>query len=117
MSEGFVADCLFCRIVVGEIPAAVVRQTDSTVAFRDIEPQAPTHVLVIPKAHHADIGALTAADPVLAATLMADATEVAGELGLSDYRLVLNTGASAGQSVFHVHAHVLGGRPMAWPPG
>lgn len=117
MADAFVADCLFCLIVAGEIPADIVRQTESTIAFRDIEPQAPTHVLVIPKAHYADIGALTDTDPGMAATLMADVAQVAREVALSDYRLVLNTGASAGQSVFHVHAHVLGGRPMTWPPG
>jgi len=110
-------DCLFCRIVAGEIPATIVRETEQTLAFRDIEPQAPVHVLVIPRAHHPDIGALAAADPELAADLATAATEVAAAEGLADYRIVFNTGASAGQSVFHVHAHVLGGRPLSWPPG
>lgn len=117
MTEQIASDCLFCRIVAGEIPADLVRQTDEVVAFRDIDPQAPTHVLVIPKAHHADIGSLTAVDPGLAGTLMREAALTAADLGLEAYRLVLNTGASAGQSVFHVHAHVLGGRAMLWPPG
>lgn len=110
-------DCLFCRIVAGEIPATIVRETEQTLAFRDIEPQAPVHMLVIPLAHHADIGQLVAADAELAADLATAATEVAAAEGLTDYRIVFNTGASAGQSVFHVHAHVLGGRPLSWPPG
>jgi histidine triad (HIT) family protein len=112
------SDCLFCRIVAGEIPATVVHETDEVLAFRDIAPQAPTHVVVIPKAHHADAAALTAADPGLAGRLLAAGAEVAAAEGLADgYRLVLNTGADGGQTVFHVHLHVLGGRAMAWPPG
>ena len=103
-------DCLFCRLVRGEIPATIVRETDDTVAFRDIAPKAPTHVLVVPKAHHADIGSLVAADAALAARLVAEAAEVADAEGVGDaWRLVFNTGAAAGQTVFHVHAHVLGG--------
>jgi len=103
-------DCLFCRIVAGEIPATVVRETESTVAFRDIAPKAPVHVLVVPRAHHADVAALVAADPALTATLAADAAEVARQEGIGDgWRLVFNTGAPVGQTVFHVHAHVLGG--------
>jgi histidine triad (HIT) family protein len=103
-------DCLFCRIVAGEIPATVVRETADTVAFRDIAPKAPTHVLVVTRAHHADVAALVAADPALAATLVAEAAEVARQEGIEDgWRLVFNTGAPAGQTVFHVHAHVLGG--------
>lgn len=117
------APCLFCQIVAGEIPADVVRETDQTIAFRDIAPQAPHHVLVIPRQHHQDIAALSSADPALAGVLLADAAAVAAELDQStgsaapEFRLVLNTGASAGQSVFHVHAHVLAGRPFNWPPG
>jgi histidine triad (HIT) family protein len=111
------SDCLFCRIVAGEIPADVVSQREQSLAIKDLEPQAPTHVLVITKAHHSDLGALAAADPALAGALTQHATEVAGELGLDDYRVVFNTGALAGQSVFHVHGHVLGGRAMRWPPG
>lgn len=103
-------DCLFCRLVAGEIPADVVRETDETIAFHDIAPKAPTHVLVIPKAHHPDIGALVDADPALAQRLVAEAAEVADAAGLGDaWRLVFNTGAAVGQTVFHVHAHVLGG--------
>lgn len=111
------SDCLFCRIIAGEIPADVVLRTDDFVAFRDISPQAPVHVLVIPVAHHANAGDLAVADPALAGRLLAAAREVAVSEGLSDYRLVFNTGAEAGQSVFHVHAHVLGGRSLTWPPG
>jgi histidine triad (HIT) family protein len=110
-------DCLFCRIVAGEIPADIVRATEDTVAFNDIAPQAPRHVLVIPRAHHRDIAALATTDSTLAGRLMADAAAVADELGLEEFRLVLNTGATAGQSVFHVHAHVMAGRPFGWPPG
>lgn len=112
------SDCLFCRIVDGEIPATVVHETDHVLAFRDIAPQAPTHVVVIPKAHHADIAALAAADPGLTAEVMAAAAEVARTEGLDQgFRVVLNTGADGGQTVFHVHAHVLGGRGLGWPPG
>lgn len=111
-------DCLFCRIVAGQIPATIVAATDDTIAFRDINPAAPVHVLVIPRAHHNDIAALAAADPGLAGRLAADAAAVAQIEGIGGaFRLVFNTGAGAGQSVFHVHGHVLGGRPMAWPPG
>ena len=103
-------DCMFCRLVAGELPATIVRETDVTLAFRDIAPKAPTHVLVVPKAHHPDIGALAAADPALAGRLVADAAEVADAEGVGDaWRLVFNTGAEVGQTVFHVHAHVLGG--------
>jgi histidine triad (HIT) family protein len=111
------ADCLFCRIVAGDIPADIVLATDDTVAFRDVAPQAPTHVLVIPRRHHRDIASLASADPALAGRLMADAAQVASNLGLDEFRLVLNTGESAGQSVFHVHAHVMAGRAFGWPPG
>ena len=117
MTDSPVADCLFCRIVAGEIPADFVKQTDQVLAFRDIEPEAPTHVLVIPKSHYTDIGALSTSDPALAGTLIVEAAGVARDLGLSEYRLVMNTGASGGQTVFHVHAHILGGREMLWPPG
>jgi histidine triad (HIT) family protein len=112
-------DCLFCRIVAGEIPADVVRRTDDTVAFRDIDPKAPVHVLVVPRDHYADAAAVAVADPALAGRLLAAAAAVAEQEGLvaGGYRIVLNTGAGAGQSVFHVHAHVLGGRPLQWPPG
>jgi histidine triad (HIT) family protein len=103
--------------VGGEIQADMVRETDDTLAFRDIAPQAPVHVLVIPREHHTDIAQLAASDAALAGSLMADASAVAEELGMREFRVVLNTGETAGQSVFHVHAHVLAGRPFTWPPG
>jgi histidine triad (HIT) family protein len=112
------SDCLFCRIVAGEIPATVVHETDEVLAFRDIAPAAPTHVVVVPKAHHADVVSLTAADPDLAGRLLAAGAAVAAAEGLDrGFRLVFNTGADGGQTVFHVHLHVLGGRTLTWPPG
>jgi histidine triad (HIT) family protein len=110
-------DCLFCKIVVGDIPADVVQSTDRAVAFRDINPQAPTHVLVIPRSHHANAAELAAAEPDAVAHLVEVAAAVAAEDGVEDYRLVFNTGAGVGQTVFHTHLHLLGGRPMTWPPG
>ena len=111
-------DCIFCAIVAGDIPADVVRATDRAVAFRDLDPQAPTHVLVVPRAHHENAAALAAADPEVLAELLEVAAAVAEKDGLDGaYRLVFNTGAEAGQSVFHAHLHLLGGRPMTWPPG
>ena len=118
------SDCLFCRMVAGEIPADVVHETDRVFAFRDINPQAPTPVLVIPKDHHPTAGALVAADPGLLCDVVTAAHAVARQEGLvSDggtepgYRLVANTGPQAGQTVHHVHFHVLGGRGLGWPPG
>jgi len=111
-------DCLFCRIVAGDLPADVVHETDRTLAFRDLAPVAPTHVLVVPKEHYDDIIALTTADPAYAGELFAAATEVARLEGLAEgHRMVTNTGEISGQSVRHLHVHVLGGRPMSWPPG
>jgi histidine triad (HIT) family protein len=111
-------DCLFCKIVAGELPADVVHETDTTVAFRDIEPQAPTHVLVIPRSHYVDAAALAAAEPDTAVDLLKVAGAIAEQEGLDEgYRLVFNTGRAANQMVFHVHLHVLGGRRMTWPPG
>jgi histidine triad (HIT) family protein len=118
-----VTDCLFCRMVAGEVPADVVHQTDRVLAFRDINPQAPTHVLVIPKEHHPTVGELAATDPDLLAQVVTAAHAVAQQEGLvtdgaePGYRLVTNTGPQAGQSVQHVHFHLLGGRRMNWPPG
>ncbi|MFC4072362.1 HIT domain-containing protein [Actinoplanes subglobosus] len=104
--------CLFCRIVAGEIPATVVHRTATTVAFRDIDPKAPTHVLVIPVAHHANVIEL-AADPAAAADVLATAAKVAELEGLADgFRVIFNTGEHGGQEVFHVHAHVVGGVPL-----
>ncbi len=108
------ADCIFCKIVAGEIPATVVHETESTVAFRDIRPAAPVHVLVVPRDHYPDLAALTAADPQLAGQLMAAAAAVAEAEGLAadGWRTIVNTGRNAGQEVFHVHVHVLGGEPL-----
>jgi histidine triad (HIT) family protein len=112
------ADCLFCKIVAGEIPADVVHATETTIAFRDVSPQAPTHVLVISRSHHPNAAALAAAEPSVAVDVLNAVAAVAKSEGLEDgYRLVFNTGAQAHQTVFHVHAHVLGGRAMGWPPG
>jgi histidine triad (HIT) family protein len=110
-------DCLFCQVVLGEVPADIVHEGEALIAFRDINPQAPTHVLVVPRAHHPDVAALAAADPAVLADLVLVGRQVATAEGHDDYRLVFNTGALAGQSVFHVHGHVLAGRPMSWPPG
>ena len=110
-------DCLFCKIVGGHVPATIVGETDTTVAFRDINPQAPTHILVIPKAHHPDAAALAAAEPGIAADVLRHAGELAAEEKLDSYRIVFNTGSGAGQTVFHAHAHLLGGRGLQWPPG
>ena len=115
--NGGADDCIFCRIVSGEIPADVVRRSERSVAFRDTNPQAPTHVLVVPVDHHTDAVALATADPEGAADLVATAAAVAEAEGLQGYRLVFNTGREAGQTVFHTHLHVLGGRSLTWPPG
>ncbi len=110
-------DCLFCSIVAGDVPAEIVGRTEHTVAFRDISPQAPTHVLVIPVRHEPDIASLAAADPAATVDLITHTKAIADEFGSGSYRLVFNTGAEAFQSVFHCHGHVLSGRPMTWPPG
>jgi histidine triad (HIT) family protein len=123
MSQTFAQEqgCVFCRIVAGEIPATLVKEGERVLAFRDLNPQAPTHVLVIPRAHYRDVGALAAADPGALADLVTMGADVAKEAGTGEgaasYRLVFNTGEQAGQTVFHVHGHVLAGRPMSWPPG
>lgn len=109
--------CLFCRIVADEIPADVVTRTDRVLAFRDVNPQAPTHVLVVPLVHHVDVGALAVADGETLAELVRVGQQVAADEAVGEYRLVFNTGRTAGQSVFHVHGHVLAGRDLAWPPG
>ncbi len=114
-----VAECLFCAIVAGEIPASTVLETDRILAFRDINPQAPTHVLVIPKEHYPDVSALAAADGGLLGEVISGVHRVAETEGVSEggYRVVFNTGAHAGQTVPHVHGHLLGGRSLTWPPG
>lgn len=111
------SDCLFCKIIAGEIPATKVAETDRFLAFRDISPQAPTHVLVIPKRHVASLNDATDAQEL--GELLLVARDVAKAEGHADvgYRVVINTNAGAGQTVFHIHAHVLGGRAMGWPPG
>jgi histidine triad (HIT) family protein len=113
------ADCLFCRIVAGEIPTKIVKRTDDAVAFRDIDPRAPTHVLVIPTRHVAAVRDAGPGEDELLGGLLRFAAQVATELGLDSggYRIVTNTGKDAGQSVDHLHFHVLGGRKLTWPPG
>jgi histidine triad (HIT) family protein len=114
------SDCLFCRIVAGEIPAHIVKRSPDAVAFRDIDPRAPTHVLVIPTAHIPAVRDADGADGErMLAGLLRFAASVAAELGLDagGYRLVTNTGKDAGQSVDHLHFHLLGGRKLTWPPG
>lgn len=111
------ADCLFCGIAGGEGSADVVHEDEDVVAFRDINPQAPTHILVIPRKHISTVDDLQPEDAELVGKLFLAAKEVAAGLGLDGYRLVMNTGAPAGQSVFHIHLHLLGGRSLGWPPG
>ena len=113
------ADCLFCKIAAGDIPSTVVYETDQLLAIRDINPQAPTHVVLFPRAHYPDAATLADADPGLAGAVLAAAGEVARSEGVAEsgYRLVFNTGADGGQTVFHVHCHLLGGRQATWPPG
>ena len=111
-------DCLFCKIVAGDIPAEVVHESDTVLAFRDLNPQAPTHVLVVPRSHHANAAELATAEPATVADLVSAAAKVADDDGLDEqYRLVFNTGADSGQTVFHTHLHLLGGRSFTWPPG
>jgi len=110
-------DCLFCRILKKEIPSKSAYEDESLYAFHDINPQAPTHVLIIPKKHVAGIAELETGNETLAGRLLVKARELAESLNLKSYRLVFNQGAEAGQSVFHLHLHLLGGRRMSWPPG
>jgi histidine triad (HIT) family protein len=113
------ADCLFCRIVKGEIPATIVHQDDRVVAFKDINPQAPTHVLIVPRRHIASLNDLEAGDDGIVGEMVRRGAAIAKANGHADggYRTVFNTNADAGQTVFHIHLHVLGGRTMTWPPG
>jgi histidine triad (HIT) family protein len=111
------ADCLFCRIAAGEIPADVVFEDEKVMVFRDINPRAPTHVLAIPRRHLDSAADLADADADLLAALFSALRQVAEEAGLEGYRIVTNVGAESGQSVFHLHFHLLGGRAMSWPPG
>ena len=111
------SDCIFCKIAAGEIPAAIVKRDGRFVAFKDINPQAPTHVLVIPTQHVASLN--QAKDAALLGELLGFARDLAAELGIAErgYRVVLNTNPDGGQTVFHLHVHLLGGRAMTWPPG
>ncbi len=110
-------DCLFCRIIAKEIPATIVAEDAHCLAFRDINPQAPTHILVIPKEHVPSLNQMT--DPAVAGRVLAFARDLAAKEGIAErgYRVVINTNAEAGQTVFHLHAHLLGGRVQGWPPG
>ncbi len=112
------SDCLFCKIASGDIPADLVLETDSVLAFRDIDPKAPTHVLVIPRKHFENVAELANSDSSLTAQVLQAAVDVATLEGLAEgYRIVTNSGSDGGQSVNHVHFHVLGGRSLNWPPG
>jgi histidine triad (HIT) family protein len=114
-----VADCLFCQIVEKKIPAKIVHEDDRAVAFRDINPQAPLHVLVVPRRHIPSVSAIAEEDTALVGHLHRVAAQLARDEGVADegYRVVFNTGRAAGQTVFHLHLHVLGGRVLSWPPG
>ena len=111
-------DCLFCRIIAGDVPSNVVLQDELAIAIRDVNPQAPTHVLVIPREHIESLDDASQKDEALLGHLLRMAARIANQEGLAEgYRTVINNGPGAGQSVFHLHVHVLGGRPMNWPPG
>jgi histidine triad (HIT) family protein len=112
-------DCIFCKIIAGDIPADIVHQDDEVLAFRDLNPQAPTHILIIPKQHIATTNDIRPEQAELAGKLILAAQKIAHDEGIAEsgYRTVLNCNAGAGQSVFHIHLHLLGGRPMGWPPG
>jgi len=110
-------NCLFCKIIRGEIPAVTLYEDAEVLAFRDIAPQAPCHFLVIPKKHLSGPAAVTAEDEQMVGHLLRVGTEVAAKEGVSQFRVVFNNGAQAGQTVFHLHMHILGGRSMTWPPG
>lgn len=112
-------DCLFCKIIRGEIPSNKVYEDDDVFAFEDINPAAPTHVLIIPKKHLKSIGDALPEDTALLGKLLLKANEIAASLGLAEegYRYVVNTGQNGGQTVFHLHLHILGGRALGWPPG
>jgi histidine triad (HIT) family protein len=111
------SDCVFCGIVEGRIPSKRVFEDERVYAFEDIAPKAPTHVLIVPKRHIATFAEVSSEDEALLGALAARAAAIARDRGLSDFRLVANNGEGAGQSVFHLHFHLLGGRPMSWPPG
>jgi histidine triad (HIT) family protein len=110
-------NCIFCKIIEGQIPADIVFRNENVVAFNDMNPQAPTHVLLVPTLHTENAAGMAHNSATITADLFLAADSIATERGLNGYRTVFNTGAEAGQSVFHAHLHLLGGRPMAWPPG
>lgn len=109
--------CIFCKVAGGEIPTDFLYHSEKVVAFADLNPQAPTHILVIPRRHFENAAELAAADAATMSELFGAARQIASTVELDGYRIVFNTGASAGQSVFHTHLHLLGGRAFAWPPG
>ncbi|CAB5240913.1 unannotated protein [freshwater metagenome] len=111
------SNCLFCKIIIGDIPAEIIFRNEKVVAFKDINPQAPVHILFIPTIHTPTIAGLASISSEMTAALFLAAAEVATAHGVEDYRTVFNTGEGAGQSVFHAHMHLLGGRGLAWPPG
>lgn len=111
------SDCLFCNIIQGKIPCSKVYEDDRYFAFNDISPQAPTHILVVAKTHVDKIASMNEADCAMVGGLFLAAAKICGEKKIEDYRLVINNGAGVGQSVFHIHLHILAGRPMGWPPG
>ena len=117
MESGDLMACIFCSIAKKEIPATIVAESNQALAFDDINPQAPTHVLIIPKSHFENVGELAASDPDALKALFSLAQEIADQRALKGFRTVFNTGAEAGQSVFHAHLHLIGGRALNWPPG
>jgi len=112
-------DCLFCKIIAGDIPSAIVHQDDSLVTFKDINPQAPLHVLIVPRKHIASLNDLSSEDDALVGSMLRRAAALAKEHGYHErgYRTVFNTNREAGQTVFHIHLHLLAGRGLTWPPG
>lgn len=110
-------NCIFCKIIAGEIPASLIFENERVIAFNDINPQAPTHILLVPKSHFENAGELADGEAGALEEIFKVAKKLASELGLTGYRTVFNTGAEAGQSVFHAHLHLLGGRAFGWPPG
>ncbi len=113
------SNCLFCKVLAGDIPADIIYESETAVGFRDINPQAPTHVLIIPRKHIATINDIADEDQSIVGSLYSAAREIAASEGLTDegYRAVMNCNEAAGQTVFHIHLHLLGGRPLGWPPG
>ncbi len=112
-------DCLFCKIIAGDIPADIIYESDTAIAFRDINPRAPTHVLIVPREHIATINDINPEQEAIVGSLFSAARAIAAQEGISDdgYRAVMNCNADAGQTVFHLHLHLLGGRILGWPPG